>query len=318
MAMGIMSPVLAQFVAERKPREALSTETAPREQCGSVRPMTATPRLDRRAWRALGAAAVPLFASSLSILWSCAAVYPEAQTQLRAPNPNSELLPPPPKGVYWIAFKEAEVPEKTRDGRTWHELGNKLPDPQVTLFVNGKELIKTAGQNSTLHPTWPGSPRGNFRLNPGDRLRVELWEESLVKKPICVKEIGNSAEDWAAAKEIRLECDGGARITVSFEPAHGRVGYGFYYELRTQSVFLTRVFEESAAARAGLKTGDEVVRFGDKRARDMKPVEVQSYVNAPKMEGIVLSVKHPDGNTVDVTLKEEAVYPLYSEIGALP
>ena len=266
----------------------------------------------------MGKTHLPLCVYGTLLTWlvtGCAAVYPEVQTPLRDAK---TLEPPPPKDMYWIGFKSGDVPEKTRDGRDWQELGSKLPDPFAVLFVNGKELIRTNVQTSTLHATWDGSPKGNFRIQPSDRLRVEMWESGLVSRPLCVRDMRGEEDDWVAVKQISVDCEGGARVVISWEPAHGRGGYGFYYEHRTQSVFVTRVFEESPAARAGIKGGDEIQRFGDRVARDMQPPEVQSYMSAPKAEGVKLTVKKSYGSVREVELKEGAVYPLFSEIGPVP
>ena len=215
------------------------------------------------------------------------------------------------------------MPEKTRDGRAWHELGNKLPDPYVVLFLNGKELIRTNPQSSTLHPTWPNSPRGNFRLQRSDKLRVEMWQEGLIKTPICVKNVNGDSEDWITNKEIKVTCEGfgldaGAEVILAFEHAHGRVGYGFNYELRTENVYVSRVFEHSPASRAGIRTGDQLVTAGDTLARTMKPGEIQGYFNAQRMDGVKMELRHADNVSFNVELKEGAIYPLFSEVGSLP
>ena len=256
-------------------------------------------------------------------LASCTAVYPELTTPVRVPMAAQPLDPPPPPELVWISFREGTVPAKTRDGRAWAELGNTLPDPYVVLFLNGKELIRTNAQTNTLKPTWPGSPRGNFRFQRSDKLRVEMWHDALVKTPICVKNVNGDMDDWAAAKEIRVTCDGNgldgnSEVILSWEPAHARLGYGFNYELRTEDVFVSRVFEESPAARAGMRPGDQLVTADGQLARAMKPGELQGYFNAQRVEGVTIELKHRDGQSATVPLKEGAIYPLFSEVGSLP
>jgi hypothetical protein len=252
-------------------------------------------------------------AAILPLATACAAVYPEAQTPLRDAPGGRELKPPPPEDLFFIALAGADVPERTRDGRMWHELGSKLPDPFAILFVNGKEIIRTNVETSTLHPTWPESSRGNFRVLPGDRIRIELWEAALVNKPMCVKDLGAVQAEWATRKQLDIDCESGAIVRLSFEPAHGKLGYGFFYEFRTASVGVTRVFEESPAARAGLKPGDELVLVGDRVAKTMKTTEVESFLGASRVEGVSLTIRHPGGEQVQVQLKEGGVYPLYAE-----
>lgn len=248
----------------------------------------------------------------------CAAVYPEIQTPLRSPAAHQLMDPPPPKDVHWVAFKEGTVPETTRDGRKWHELGNAKPNPYAILFLNGRELIRTDPESATERATWPNAPRGNYRLLPTDKLRVEVWEASLTQRPICVRDLGGANDDWNEDHEITIDCDSGAKVVLAWEDAHGRIGYGFFYELRTLDVFVTRVFEESPAYRAGIRPGDQLVTLGGRRPREMTPGEIQSYLAAPKMEGITVDVAHSDHSTATITVKDGAVYPLFSEIGTLP
>lgn len=228
------------------------------------------------------------------------------------------MEPPPPPDLFWISVKEGTAPERTRDGRTWQELGGKLPDPYVIVFVNGKELLRTNAEQNTLHPTWADSPRGNFRVQRGDKLRIEMWHEALVKTPICVKNVGGDTDDWVGARQIRATCDENTEVVLAWEPAHARVGYGFYYELRTENVHVSRVFEESPAARAGMKTGDQIVSVDGQMVKNMKAGELQGHFNAQRTEGVEIEFSHGDGQVTKATLKEGPVYPLFSEVGSMP
>lgn len=265
----------------------------------------------------LSGLALTVMACALPLLTGCGAVYPELSTPLRTPVSTQQLDPAPPDGLYWIAIKEGIAPEKTRDGRPWHELGNPLPDPFAVLYVNGKELIKTNPESSSTHPTWSDSIRGNFRVDRSDRFRIEMWQSGLVHKPICVRDLSADPDEWVIAQRVRVTCEGGAEVIVSFEPAHGRVGYGLYYELRTSDVYVTRVFEQSPAGRAGIKPGDQIVRLGDRAASQMSPAEIENYFNAPKDGGLSIGIRHPDNTTADLSLKEGAIYPLFSELGRI-
>ncbi len=259
------------------------------------------------------AAALAFTLCSSTYLLGCGAVYPEITSPLKVPPAGVTLEPEPPNNLVYLGFKEGQAPERTRDGRPWHELGSKLPDPFAILYVNGKELIKTNPQSSTLTPTWPDAPKGNYRIEKTDKLRVEMWQSNLVNAPMCVKDLGSPDEEWLAARQVTINCPSGARIVLHFAPAEGKLGYGFYFELRTQAVYVSRVYEESPAARAKLEVGDQIVAMGDKPVKLMSSGEMQSYVNAGKLEGIKLQVKKKSGDVVDVELKEGGVYPLFSE-----
>jgi len=247
----------------------------------------------------------------------CSAVYPELSAPVR--SAKGRELEPAPSGLRWVAFKAAKVPAETRDGRKWGgDLGRPAPDPYAILFLNGKPLFKTPVQASTFEPTWPAGPAGNFRLRSADRFRVELWDSNPINDhPIGIKEIGELDEETERTGEVDVECDTGAKVRIAFEPPRARLGLGFYYELRIGQAFVTRVYEESPAGRNGIKTGDQILTLDNRPVSDMKAGEVQSIINTPHMEGMPIRVRHPDGKEVSVTLKEGAIFPLFSETGNL-
>lgn len=264
------------------------------------------------AWRVRLAVGLAVLAAG------CSAIYPEVQTPLRTPITGQTLQPPPGQNFVWVAFEEGEVPQRTRDGRRWRDSKSGAPNPFAIVFVNGRELLRTNPVSDVFTTHWESAPRGNFKFNAGDRVRVELWDAGLVGHPICVRELGPVSDRWADEGRVDARCGDGSRVTLKWEPAHGRHGYGFSYEFRTYDLFISRVFAESPAARSGLKAGDQIVSLGGRPASAMKSGEVQSYLNAPRAEGVRLRVRHSDGAEAEIALKEGAIYPLFSEVGPLP
>lgn len=257
-----------------------------------------------------------LVAAALLVV-GCPAVFPEIKTPMRNVRDGQPLDPSPPSDLKWVAFKGARIPALTRDGRRWgNDLSDGLPDPYVKLLVNGGELLQSTVQRSTLEPTWPDAPAGNFRLRPDDRLRVEVWDARVINDhPIGIRDVGRLTPEDMTGDELDIETESGVRVRLAIEPARGRIGYGFFYELRTYDVYITRLFEESPASRAGLRAGDQVLRIQDRSVRDMSEAEIRSAFNAPRTDGILLAIKHADGSEVELTLKEGAVYPLFREVG---
>jgi len=253
-----------------------------------------------------------------ALVTACAAVYPELQTPVH--SAEGRELEAPPKNLRWIAFKGAEVPPETRDGRKWGgDLGRRAPDPYAILYMNGRLLLKTPAQAGTLVPTWPDGPAGNFVIDRTDRFRVELWDSNVLNDhPIGYKEVGSLEEGVDTSGEVEIECNSGARVRLAFEPAHARLGLGLYYELRIGEVFVTRVYEESPAGHAGIKPGDQILALDGKAVSGLKAAEVQSILNAPHMSGLPMRIRHKvDGRDVAVTVKEGAIFPLFSEMGTL-
>jgi hypothetical protein len=259
-----------------------------------------------------------LLVTAALALWGCPAVYPELGTRMSSVAPGRVLEPAPPPDVRWIKFVSANVPERTRDGRPWGQAFGKLPDPYAKLYVNGKELVRTPVHGDTLSPTWPNGPKGNFKLGLDDKLRVELWDANPINdKPIGIREVGRLTQEQLSDKQIRIELEGGASITLAIEPAHAMAGLGLWYELRTDSCFVTRMLEGSPAKRAGVEPGDEVVKIAGRDVKSMTADEVRSAFNAVPMNGLAMTMRHKSGTLLEVNLKEGPIYPLYEQFGSV-
>ena len=149
-------------------------------------------------------------------------------------------------------------------------------------------------------------------------LSIELWDSKTVNDhPIGIKDMGPLSEEVQHLKEADLECDTGAQVRVAFEPPHARMGLGLHYELRVGEAYVTRVYEESPAGRAGLKAGDRILSLEGREVSAMKSLEVQSSLNTPHVEGLAMKVRHRGGEELAVTLKDGPIYPLFAEIGTL-
>jgi len=246
---------------------------------------------------------------------ACGAVYPEVSTPLRTPPPGFALKPPPPKDLFFVRFAGAVIPKKTRDGRQWDSVGGEAPDPYGKILVNGKELILTPIESDTLEPTWPDQEAANYRIRPTDKVQVELWDSNpLTNLPICTEALLNIAEAASGDEPfVEITCDNGGRVNLVIEPAHGKLGLGFDYELRTEAAVLTRVIKESPAGRAGMQAGDEILVVQGKTVASLEDGALQSLINANASLGVKLTIKNGEGTKREVTVKDGSIFPLHSE-----
>jgi len=254
-----------------------------------------------------------LLLAALGLL-GCSAVYPEIATPLRTPPADFRLVPPAPPDVFYFRFAGADIPTRTRDGRKWDAVGGEAPDPFAKLILNGKDLIVTSVESDTLRPTWPDQDRANYRFRQSDVLTVEVWDSNpLTNHPICREKVP-SLHEFVKGDEpyMEIECDNGGRVRLLVQPAHGRLGLGFWYELRTGQAFVTRVLGESPAGRGGLHAGDEIVAVQGQAVATMEDGKLQSVVNANSSLGLKLSLKSASGAR-DVTVKDGAIYPVLGE-----
>jgi PDZ domain/C2 domain len=258
-----------------------------------------------------------LFAWVCAMLWAgCGAVYPELKTPMVAAGARD--LDPAPSDMRWIGFLGATVPTETRDGRKWDATGNAAPDPYAVLLLNGKVVIKTPVQSNTTSPTWPGAPAGNFHIGPRDHFRVELWDSNpLTDHPIGVKDNVSLTDESISNGKLEIAFSTGAEIVVGVEPPRARWGLGLFYELRVGEAYVTRVYEQSPASRAGIKAGDQMLELGGRPVADMKAADVQSILNKPHLEGLPIKLRHKDGSEITLEIKDGAIYPLYEEVGTI-
>jgi len=243
----------------------------------------------------------------------CGAVYPEISTPLRAPPPGFALEPPPPRELVYVRFKDAVIPTKTRDGRKWE--GGEAPDPYGKILLNGRDLVVTPVQSDTLRPTWPDQEPANYIIRKSDTVRVELWDSNpLTNHPICVENISELVRSVPSGEpELEVRCDNGGWIHLVVEPAHGKFGLGFSYEVGSGVASLTKVVRESPAGRAGLRGGDQILSVQGKQVSAMEEGALQSLINANASIGVTLEVKGPDARKKTATFKDGAVYPAADE-----
>ena len=245
---------------------------------------------------------------------ACGAVFPELTPPIRQPPPGFVFEPAPPPDLLYIEFEKATIPSKTRDGRNWDSVGGSLPDPIAKLFVNDDEIIVTPVQANTLNPTWPNQKRGNYRIAEDARLRVELWDSNpLNNRPICRQDVRELHSHLSDSGSLEVTCDSGAYVKILAQPAHGKLGLGFSYEIRTDEVFIARVWSESPAARAGIKRGDQVIGVMGEPVKGMNEGRVRSLINSNGSSGLSLRVRGIDKQERDVIVKDGPIYPLINE-----
>ena len=210
----------------------------------------------------------------------------------------------------FLKFANAHIPSRTRDGRQWDSVGGSAPDPFAKLLIEDKEIVVTPVQANTLNPTWPDQAVGNYRLPRNTPVRVELWDSNPINNhPICVESISSILAEASDEQNVELRCDSGATIELVVQPAHAKFGLGFYYELGSDEIHITRVIAESPAARAKLQRGDQLLKIQGREVKSMDQQTARSLINSNVSTGVTLFIRHVDGSEGDVTLKDGPIYP---------
>ncbi len=266
----------------------------------------------RRAGRAFAGS----FVLALALLTSCAAVFPELSTRIDK-APQMTLDPPPPSDRHYVRVVKGRVPPRTKGGQTWDQAFGSLPDPYVRVFKDGAEVVKTVSASDTLEPAWDAKHGGNFAIQAGDRLDIQLWDSNPLNDGIiCKKDYKLEVSDMNG--ELDLELGPECGVVIELRPAKAVWGAGFWFELRRSSARVTRVLDASPASRAGLRPGDEIVDLSGAPVSGMSSDEVRSTLGSIPAAGIPMSVLHADGTALKLTVKEGPIYPLRSQYSQLP
>jgi membrane-associated protease RseP (regulator of RpoE activity) len=248
----------------------------------------------------------------------CAAVFPELPTKFSKAPDLGTFDPPPPPDRLRIRVLSGKVPAKTRDGRDWDQTFGSKPHPYAVILVNKKEVLRTDPQVDAYEPTWPDGPKGNFALAPGDKVEAQLWHDStLSDTPIGVQE-RTLTPDLIEIGEMRFELSGGGELVLEVKPAEAIWGAGFWFELRNDSVVVTRLIDGSPASRADLRPGDRIVSIDGKALVDLPLPERRSLLGSFPAKGYALALERKDGSTLQVELKEGPIYPLFGDYARLP
>ena len=248
----------------------------------------------------------------------CAAVFPELPTHFSKAPEGVSLDPPPPDDLHFLQVTSGKVPPKTRDGRAWGQVLGSLPDPFAKVFINDQEVFRTDPEGDTLEPRWKGSPAGNFKVGVGDKIEIQLWDKSpLNDSPIGVREITLSA-DMMSGEDILFDMSGGGAVTLKVADARPIWGVGFWFELRNDAAYVSRLVAGSPAARGGILPGDRIASIDGAPVEKMSLAEVRSKLASFPTAGYDLALVHKDGGAVSVKLKEGPIYPAFADYSSLP
>ena len=146
-------------------------------------------------------------------------------------------------------------------------------------------------------------------------MRVEIWDANAVSdQAIGVKDF-RATEDVVLGDKIRLDIAGAGEVEIAFERAHAMYGVGMWFELRTDSCYITRMLAGSPAERAGMQPGDEVLEINGKKVKTMTSNQVRSAFGSIPSDGVSVVLRHADSTTLTATLREGPIYPTFAEYG---
>jgi len=77
---------------------------------------------------------------------------------------------------YQITIYSAQIDQTGPGGKNWDTF-NKLPDPFVTVSINGNKQFSTSVRDNTCSPEWDETFTIDYRH--GDTIVIEVWDQDL-------------------------------------------------------------------------------------------------------------------------------------------
>ncbi len=250
----------------------------------------------------------PVFA-----LLAVACVYPKRSTALSSATVNGESSLDVPANTFTLVVVAAEVPRRNRGNLAWDD-SEGLPDPFARIYRDDELIYETPVAEDTLTPEWNATLPRNFFLSSTSRLRIEVWDRDTVgSDPIgTYRQVGlpsNAIAGESASAHVRLMLEGGAQITLDLQNPHAFRGVGILeYEVRGDSLLVTRVETHSPAGRADIRPGDHIIAIGGDTVSALGEARAASAISLASDRGTSLRVQRGSSTRV-IELDRGFVWP---------
>lgn len=96
---------------------------------------------------------------------------------------------------YQITIYSTQIDRTGPGGKDWDTF-NKLPDPFVTVIINGNKQFSTSVRDNTCSPEWDETFTIDYRH--GDTIVIEVWDQDLAFNDL----IGRWKSDGLPGEEI--------------------------------------------------------------------------------------------------------------------
>jgi hypothetical protein len=250
----------------------------------------------------------PWIAATIAVLAS-GCVYPHRSTSLTAVQRTGTGTLSAPSDIWQLTIVDAQINPRKRGALTWDE-GGGLPDAFVRVYRGAELLFETPVVNDDLTPEWNATLPRNVRVPHDARLRFEVWDSDTVgNDPVGQFNSSGLPANAEPDANARLMMEGGNYLTIRVSAPRPHRGVGIEdYEVRPDSLVVSRVLPYSPADRAGIEPGDAIVAIGDRRVSAMSSAEAASALSMSAHRDTTVTVRDARGREREVTLDRDFVW----------
>lgn len=248
-----------------------------------------------------------LVATATAIATGC--IYPRRGTSLTPVTHSDPATLLAPADVWQLTIVDAQIAPRKRGDLPWDD-GGGAPDAFVRFYRGETLLFETPVVEDSLQPRFEATLPRNVHLPPGVPLRIELWDRDMVgADPIGQVRTRGLPQNALPDADARLLLEGGSYVTIRISAPRPHRGVGIEeYEVRPDSLVITRVTEHSPASRARLQAGDAIIAIGDVRVADMDDAQAASALSMAAHRETALTVRAADGSERTVELDRDFVW----------
>jgi carboxyl-terminal processing protease len=139
-----------------------------------------------------------------------------------------------------------------------------------------------------------------MRVQPGEPVEVTLRP----REPCTLDAWRNDGLFRALALPELVELEPGEDLDLTMVLPEERMGgMGFQFQPLDDSVAVRRVYEDTPAWNAGLRSGDRILAVDGEPTDDMDPNDFVILGTGPEGSVVHLEVEHEDGSVVEVDIE---------------
>ncbi|MGH8310493.1 MAG: PDZ domain-containing protein, partial [Steroidobacteraceae bacterium] len=182
-------------------------------------------------------------------------------------------------------------------GLTWDDDGSG-PDPFARLYVDGRLVWESEVQENKVAPEWNAVLPRNVVIPPDGEFRLELWDwdTAISADPIGRIERSGLPTTMVSDAIARLQLDNFVTIVAMVSAPRAHRGVGVTVEVRPDALKVLSVEPYSPAARAGIRTGDQIVGVANERVAQLAEADAMSELSLAAERSYKLTVADADGN----------------------
>lgn len=246
-----------------------------------------------------------LLALVLSALFASSCAYPRRTISLNPASVEDSSSTDAPTDIWQLTVVSAVVPPEQRSGQPWDD--GDGPDVYVRVLRADTEIFQTRVLDNTTAPVWNATLPTNVRLPHTSELRFEVYDaDGISRDPVGIVRSNGLPEAALPGADATIPLDSpGAAVCIRVDPPRPYRGVGIrVVEERSDALLVVEMEQYSPAGRAGVVTGDRIVKIGRQLVATVGGPAAASLLSQLAGRGGTLTIETPEGESREAQLDQ--------------